>query len=64
MGERMIEKKTAIVGLEADGWGIHLVIDGEIKRYGWNHNDEDMGTDGIRELLKDLGIEVTFEEWY
>ena len=60
----MSKKPKAIVGLECDGWGIHLVIDGEIKKYSWNHNDEDMGTDGIRELLKDLGFEVDFEEWY
>ena len=53
-------KKKAIVGLEADGWGIMI---GD-KTYRWNHNDDDMGTDGIRELLKDLGFEVKFEEWY
>ena len=60
----MKDMGIAIVGLECDGWGINLAIDGELKQYRWNHNDEDMGTDGICELLRDLGFNVELEEWY
>ena len=56
-----MENKKVIVGLECDGW---CVIFPEGKRYRWNHNDEDMGTEGIIEMLKDLGFKVEFEEWY
>jgi len=50
----------ALIGLMCDGW--HVQIDG--KTFQWDHNDEDMGTTGIRQLLEHLGVEVTVEEWY
>jgi len=53
-------KPKAIVGLEEDGWG---VIIGD-KEYRWNHNDDDLGTDSLVKLLKDLGFDVTLEAWY
>lgn len=43
-----------------DGWTV--VVDG--KRFSWDHNDEDMGTEGIKKLLKYLGHKVTVEECY
>ena len=43
-----------------DGWTV--VIDD--KRFSWNHNDEDMGTEGIKQLLEHLGHTVTVEECY
>lgn len=30
----------------------------------WDHNDEDMGTQGIKDLLTYLGHNVTVEECY
>lgn len=43
-----------------DGWTVE--VDG--KRFRWDHNDEDMGTEGIKKLLKYLGHNVTVEECY
>lgn len=43
-----------------DGWTV--VVDG--KRFSWNHNDEDMGTEPIKALLEYLGHTVTVEECY
>lgn len=43
-----------------DGWTV--VVDG--RRFSWNHNDEDMGTDSIKALLEHLGHTVTIEECY
>lgn len=43
-----------------DGWTV--IVDG--KCFSWNHNDEDMGTDTIKALLKYLGYNVTVEECY
>ncbi len=43
-----------------DGWTVK--IDG--KSFHWDHNDEDMGTEGIKQLLKYLGHNVTVEECY
>ena len=43
-----------------DGWSVE--VDG--KRFSWNHNDEDMGTESIKKLLKHLGYNVTIEECY
>lgn len=43
-----------------DGWTV--IVDG--KHFSWNHNDEDMGTEGIKELLTYLGHSVTIEECY
>jgi hypothetical protein len=38
-----------------DGWTVK--VDGQ--RFHWDHNDEDMGTEGIKNLLKYLGHNVT-----
>lgn len=43
-----------------DGWKVS--IDG--KSFHWDHNDEDMGTEGIKELLTYLGYNVTIEDCY
>jgi hypothetical protein len=43
-----------------DGWTV--VVDDQ--RFHWDHNDEDMGTDGIMKLLKYLGHDATVEECY
>jgi hypothetical protein len=44
----------------SDGWAVE--VDG--KRFRWDHNDEDMGTEGIKKLLEYLGHNVTVEECY
>lgn len=43
-----------------DGWAV--IIDD--KRFRWDHNDEDMGTESIKALLEYLGHKVTIEECY
>lgn len=43
-----------------DGWAV--TVDG--KRFSWDHNDEDMGAEGIKALLEHLGHNVTLEECY
>ena len=43
-----------------DGWTI--LVDN--KRFTWNHNDEDLGTNSIKELLEYIGHKVTIEECY
>ena len=43
-----------------DGWAVK--VDG--KRFRWDHNDEDMGTKGIKALLEHLGHTVSIEEVY
>lgn len=43
-----------------DGWTVS--VDGT--RFSWDHNDEDMGTEGIKKLLEHLGYTVTIEECY
>ncbi len=52
--------KEINIELYCDGWCIK--VDG--KSFYWNHNDEDMGTVGIFNLLKYLGHEVEIEECY
>jgi hypothetical protein len=54
--------KKIIIDIEqyCDGWTV--VIDD--KRFSWNHNDEDMGTEAIKQLLEHLGHTVTVEECY
>ena len=54
--------KKIVIDIEqyCDGWTV--VVDGQ--RFGWNHNDEDMGTDSIKALLEYLGHTVTIEECY
>jgi hypothetical protein len=53
-------KKDIRIEQYCDGWTV-LIDD---KRFSWDHNDEDMGTDGIKKLLKYLGHKVTVEECY
>jgi hypothetical protein len=43
-----------------DGWTVE--VDGN--RFHWDHNDEDMGTEGIKKLLEYLGHKVFVEECY
>lgn len=43
-----------------DGWTI--LVDN--KRFTWNHNDEDLGTNSIKQLLEYIGHKVTIEECY
>jgi len=43
-----------------DGWCIK--VDG--KSFSWDHNDEDLGVDSIKELLEYLGHDVEVEECY
>ena len=43
-----------------DGWTV--IVDG--KRFAWDHNDGDMGTEGIKALLEHLGHAVTVEDCY
>lgn len=43
-----------------DGWTV--LVDG--KRFRWDHNDEDMGTESIKKLLEYLGHKVEVEECY
>ena len=43
-----------------DGWKVKV----DDKSFHWDHNDEDMGTEGIKELLTYLGHNVTVEECY
>lgn len=43
-----------------DGWTVNV----DNKRFRWDHNDEDMGTESIKKLLEYLGHNVTIEECY
>jgi hypothetical protein len=43
-----------------DGWTVR--VDG--KSFRWDHNDGDMGAEGIKQLLEYLGHEVSVEECY
>jgi hypothetical protein len=52
--------KDIDIELYCDGWKVN--VDG--KSFHWDHNDEDMGTVGIKELLEYLGHKVTVEECY
>jgi len=52
--------KDIEIELYCDGWTVK--VDG--KSFIWNHNDEDMGTEGIKNLLEYLGRNVTIEECY
>jgi hypothetical protein len=52
--------KDIAIELYNDGWAVE--VDG--KRFRWDHNDEDMGTQGIKQLLEHLGHTVTIEECY
>lgn len=52
--------KNITIEWYSDGWSI--LVDNE--RFRWDHNDEDMGTEGIKQLLEHLGHTVTVEECY
>lgn len=52
--------KDIVIEQYCDGWTVN--IDG--KRFRWDHNDEDMGTESIKKLLEYLGHTVTIEECY
>jgi hypothetical protein len=44
----------------SDGWSIEV----DHRGFYWNHNDEDLGTIEIKNLLEHLGHTVTLEECY
>lgn len=44
----------------SDGWTIE--VDG--RGFHWDHNDEDLGTQSIKDLLEHLGHKVNIEECY
>jgi hypothetical protein len=52
--------KNITIECYSDGWTVE--VDG--KRFRWDHSDEDMGTEGIKQLLEYLGHTVTVEECY
>jgi hypothetical protein len=52
--------KDIIIDEYCDGWTIKV----DDKRFRWDHNDEDMGTVAIKELLEYLGYSVRVEECY
>ena len=52
--------KDICIELYCDGWSIEV----DDRGFYWNHNDEDMGTVGIKALLEHLGYNVTLEECY
>ena len=52
--------KDIEIKLYWDGWAVKV----DDKRFRWDHNDEDMGTEGIKKLLEYLGYKVTVEECY
>ena len=52
--------KDILIEQYCDGWAVEL--DG--KRFRWDHNDEDMGTEAIKALLQCLGHSVKIEECY
>lgn len=52
--------KDIEIQLYSDGWIV--TVDG--KSFTWDHSDGDMGTEGIKALLKYLGHNVTIEECY
>ena len=56
------DMKKFTIGLQADGWDV--INDEDGTRFEWNHNDEDMGTKALKELLEYLGYEAKIEEWY
>lgn len=43
-----------------DGWSINI---GD-KSFRWDHNEEDLGTIGIKKALEELGHKVEIEECY
>ena len=57
----MTDKVDIIIEWYADGWALTLP-DGS--RFRWDHNDEDMGTHAIKEMLECIGYTVRVEESY
>ena len=55
------KNNEVVIGLMCDGWEV-IMPNG--KRYYWEHNDELLGTTQIAEMLKDMGWNVTVEEFY
>lgn len=46
-----------------DGWAVYDTLDKDrVAR--WDHNDDDMGTEGIKKLIEYLGHEAEVEEVY
>lgn len=43
-----------------DGWRVQV----NDKSFMWDHNDDDMGTKALKELLEHLGYTVEIEECY
>jgi len=56
----MTDSKSATILFMCDGWEVRV---GD-KKYSWDHNDPDLGTKGLSEMLKDLGFSVEVEECY
>ena len=52
--------KNIEIEMYCDGWIVK--VDG--KEFRWDHDDTDMGTKGIKELLEHLGHTVSVEECY
>jgi hypothetical protein len=52
--------KNIEIEQHCDGWTVK--VDG--KTFSWDHNDEDLGTQGIKNLLEHLGHNVILEECY
>lgn len=52
--------KEIDIELYCDGWCVKV----DDKCFGWDHNDEDLGTKALRELLEHLGHDVQVEEVY
>ena len=52
--------KKIEIELYCDGWAINV----DDKRFRWDHDDGDMGTEGIKALLEYLGHNVEVEECY
>ena len=59
MEEQTVNEELTI-NLYNDGWS--FILNGN--HYSWDHNDTDMGTKALKDLLEDLGNTVTVEESY
>ena len=58
----LTEDKKPIIKILLYCDGFDIVYEDQMFRY--NHNDEDLGTQAIRELLEYLGFDVDLEESY
>ena len=52
--------KKATVAQSYDGWYVNI---GGVE-YSWNHNETDLGTKAIKEMLEDIGFIVVMDEEY